>query len=202
MKVFVILAHYLRVCVGEILIWVFFSPLIPLVVLLLFLNSIGICPYLTACEILALFPGECSRRIRRLWYHCTLKKCGKNLCVEWMAIISNKESELGDNVWIGPFCWICRARIGNNTMFAGHIRVLSGKNQHNISGLDRPIREQGGSHIFVEIGEDCWIGNGVIVMADISKGSVVSAGAVVNKVFPSFAVIGGVPAKAISMRDE
>jgi maltose O-acetyltransferase len=51
----------------------------------------------------------------------------------------------------------------------------------------------------VKIGNNCWIGAGVIILKDVDLGDgcVVGAGAVVTKGFPHGSVIAGVPAKPI-----
>lgn len=54
----------------------------------------------------------------------------------------------------------------------------------------------------VIVNEDCWIGCNVTLLAGahIGRGSIVAAGAVVNKSTPPYAVIGGVPAKVIKFK--
>ena len=54
----------------------------------------------------------------------------------------------------------------------------------------------------VIVEEDCWIGCNVTLLAGahIGRGSIVAAGAVVNKSTPPYAVIGGIPAKVIKFK--
>ena len=55
-----------------------------------------------------------------------------------------------------------------------------------------------------EIGEYAWICSRSILLPGIriGKGAVVASGAVVTKDVPDFAIVGGVPAKIIGMRDK
>lgn len=54
----------------------------------------------------------------------------------------------------------------------------------------------------VQIGDNCWVGDSVIMLDGASTGhsSIVAAGSVVNTKFPSFSIIGGYPAKLIDRR--
>jgi acetyltransferase-like isoleucine patch superfamily enzyme len=53
------------------------------------------------------------------------------------------------------------------------------------------------------IGEDAWLGNGVVVLSGvrIGNGAVVGAGSVVVRDIPDFAIAAGVPARVIRYRD-
>lgn len=54
----------------------------------------------------------------------------------------------------------------------------------------------------VTIGNDVWIGHGVIILGDvdIGNGVIIAAGSVVNKNIPAYTIAAGVPAKVIKKR--
>lgn len=58
------------------------------------------------------------------------------------------------------------------------------------------------SEVNVTIGNDVWIGYGVLIPRNIAigDGAIVAAGAVVTKDVPPYAIVGGVPAKVIKYR--
>ena len=91
--------------------------------------------------------------------------------------------------------------IKDRTMIAGSCRIET--TSHSLSYLDRHRCKPDGVARPVEIGEDCWLGAGVIVLPGviIGKGCVVAAGAVVAKDVAPFKLVGGVPAKVIRHLD-
>ncbi len=158
--------------------------------------------YLTVSQILALVPGKIGVVWREYWYRRTLDRCGEGLHVDWMAVFRSPRARVGNNVYVGVFSWIGRADIGDDTLLGGHVRVLSGSRHHGFDRLDIPIRLQEGHLRTVTIGSNVWVGNGCVILADISSGSVVAAGAVVTHAFPPNSILAGVPARLVRMRGE
>ena len=156
--------------------------------------------FLHVSEGVAFIPGKFGTHLRSLWYHRTLFECGTNLRVEWMSVIKSREARIGNNVYVGPFCWIAFVSIRDNVMIGGHVNILSGNSQHRFDRSDIPIIEQKGTFRQIIIGSDVWIGNGSIVMEDVESGTVVGAGSVVTKKFPPKSVIAGVPAIRLKTR--
>ena len=158
--------------------------------------------FLTISRALALIPGIIGMIWRRSWYVRTLAACGKDLYVDWMAAIRTPKTQLGRNVFIGPFCWLGWVEVGDDVMLGGHITILSGAHHHNFDRLDMPMAQQGGELVKTRIGNDVWVGNGVIIMADVAPGTVIGAGAVVTRTFEPYSIIAGVPAHLIRKRGE
>jgi len=85
-------------------------------------------------------------------------------------------------------------------MLGSNVDIISGKNQHNFDRLDIPMREQGGDLEKIVIGEDSWLGNSSVVMANVGKKSIVAAGSVVVKDVPPYSIVGGNPARVLKSR--
>jgi len=156
--------------------------------------------FMTGSCLLAMIPGQFAVFARRLWYEATLTQVGCNLNVQWMAVFIKSNVVVGNDVYIGPFCWVASVCIGNKVTLAAHVSVLSGKEQHKFDRLDIPIIEQKGLFRRIVIESDVWIGTGSIVMEDIASGTVVGAGSVVTKKYSVNSVIAGVPAKVLNKR--
>ena len=171
-----------------------------LLIPLFLLYFIRILSFFTVTQILSVLPGNMGFIFRRVWYKCTLAKCGKNFSVDFLGWVRSPKSTVGDNVYVGVNSWVGLADIGDDVMISGGVIVLSGSGQHGIKRLDVPMRVQEGKVARVSIGKDCWIGAGAIIHADVADHSVVGCGSIVTRKFAPYDVLAGVPAKKIKSR--
>jgi len=151
-------------------------------------------------QFLSLFPGKIGNFLRGAFYRLTVSEYSQDSFVGFATVLSQKETSIGRGVYIGPQCNIGACVIEKDCLLGSGVHILSGKQQHNFDDLNTPIREQGGTFSPVTIGEDTWVGNGAIVMANVGKKCVIAAGTVVTKDIPDFAIVGGNPASIIKMR--
>src|SRR5205085_10328307 len=106
---------------------------------------------------------------------------------------------LGNHVYIGRFCSIGWAEIGDDAMLGDGVQVLSGRHQHGrAADAGGVLRDNPQEFSRVTIGAGAWIGAGAIVMADVGARAVVGAGAVVVKPVGVGERVGGVPAKPLT----
>jgi acetyltransferase-like isoleucine patch superfamily enzyme len=129
-----------------------------------------------------------------------LKCSGEEVHVCFGTILTKPSIELGNNVYIGAYCMIGDVKIEKDSLIADHVIIPSGNSQHGISRLDIPISQQPGIYRKIHIGEDCWIGSGSIVLADIGNHCVIGAGSVVTKPVEDFIIVAGNPANALGDR--
>ena len=111
---------------------------------------------------------------------------------------------IGDNTWIGQQCFIHSAggiTIGRNVGIGPGVKIIS--SFHQEEGTDVPILFSELYFAPVVIDDDSDLGTGSIILAGvhIGRGVQVGAGAVVIHDVPDNAVVAGVPAKIVRMRE-
>lgn len=91
--------------------------------------------------------------------------------------------------------------IGKNTTISGNTIVTN--IDHEYREIGKHIMEQPLLVSDTEIGENCFIGYGVVIQAGtkLGKQCIVGANAVVRGEYPDYSVIAGVPAKKIKQYD-
>jgi acetyltransferase-like isoleucine patch superfamily enzyme len=114
------------------------------------------------------------------------------------------EVRIGDKTVLGQECTISAYRhvsIGEQCILADRVMLIDF--DHNVAHVERPIRAQGIYKRDVRVGSNVWIGYGAQILRGVSVGdnSIVGAGAVVTKDVPANAVVAGVPARVIRMRE-
>lgn len=153
-------------------------------------------------QLLSLVPGKLGSYCRVAFYRVAMTRCEADCFIGFASIFSQADTEIGRGVYIGPQCNIGMCKIGDDSLIASGVHILSGSGQHNFADVATPIQQQGGEYTKVEIGEDSWIGNGALVMANIGKKCIIGAGSVVTKDIPDYAIAVGNPARVIRSRLE
>ncbi|WP_230706478.1 acyltransferase [Marinobacter adhaerens] len=151
-------------------------------------------------QLLSLVPGKVGIYIRASFYSLACPNTSDEISIGFLTILSHRNTTIGPSVYIGPQCNIGKCFIGQNTLIGSGVHILSGAQQHNFEDLSTPIQEQGGTYTKIAIGEDCWLGNQALIMANLEEKTVVAAGSVVTKPFEKGAIVAGNPARVISNR--
>ena len=114
------------------------------------------------------------------------------------------EVEIGAKTVMGQECTISafqRVSIGRECILADRVMLIDF--DHGVTEVERPIRLQGIYKRDVRVGHNVWIGYGACVLRGVTVGdnSVVGTNSVLPKDVPENAVVGGVPARVIRMRE-
>ena len=135
----------------------------------------------------------------------------KNIVInDYVKVIAeyNGTIILGEKINIGDYSSIRASAgasiiIGSNTMLAQYVILIS--TNHAYKDKNKFIHQQGidGEKKGINIGSDCWLAAGCVILpgVTIGNGVVIGASAVVTKNIPDFAVVVGNPARIIYYRN-
>jgi acetyltransferase-like isoleucine patch superfamily enzyme len=133
--------------------------------------------------------------------------------------------ELGRWTWVGHGCKIrshegtvsigAKSVLGQECTISSYQHVSIGREcviadrvmlidfDHGVVEVERPIRLQGIYKRDVDVGHNCWIGYGACILRGVTIGdnAVIGTSAVVTRDVPANAVVAGVPARILRMRE-
>ncbi len=114
------------------------------------------------------------------------------------------EVEIGAKTVMGQECTISayqHVSIGRECILADRVMLIDF--DHGVTEVERPIRLQGIYKRDVRVGNNVWIGYGACVLRGTAVGdnAVIGTNSVVTRDVPDNAVVGGVPARPIRMRE-
>jgi len=154
-------------------------------------------PFLFFAHAMALVPGLPGNYLRAAYYAFTLEGVGRDCHIAFGSFFAHSSASLGDRVGIGAYCVLGQVDIGEGTLFASQVQVLSGRKQHRRDEAGH-LTDEGRVFRRISIGAHCWIGGGAIIMADIGAKATVGSGSVVAQAVPEGAIVSGNPARSLS----
>lgn len=155
-----------------------------------------------ASQCVSLIPGVVGVYLRHAFYRCVLPECGDNAWIGFGVLFTSPDTRIGSHAYLGSYTNLGQVTIERDVLIGSFVSIMNGNRQHGTDRLDVPVREQPGVWPHVTIGEDSWIGDHAVVMADVGRHCVVAAGAVVTRPVPDYAVVAGCPAKILRYRNE
>lgn len=131
---------------------------------------------------------------------------GDGVIISRNCVVQGKTGAVvfGDRVDVGCNCVfssVAGISVGSSTIIAGNCYLGGGRYYHG--NLDTAIMDQGGySRGPLTIGKNSWIGAGATILDGVSvgEGAIIGAGSVVTRDVVPFAIVAGVPAKVIGIR--
>jgi len=122
-----------------------------------------------------------------------------------VSLRNGERISIGDHAHVGEFSSLWAGdttgaiRIGHHALLGPRVFLTA---SNYMFEPDRPVMDQPRVEADVVIGDDAWLGAGVIVLAGVTVGSgcVVAAGAVVTRDLAPGSVAAGVPARVIRQR--
>lgn len=138
-------------------------------------------------------------------------KCGKNVMIKpTTSIFKGIENfYFSNNIRIARNAVIysteAKVIIGEKVGIAPYLKIITGNHRFDKVGhfmFDGDFDKNPEDDKDVIIEGDSWFGINVTILSGVTigRGSIIAAGSVVNKSFPPYSIIGGVPAKLIKFR--
>jgi len=115
------------------------------------------------------------------------------------------EISIGAKTVLGQECTISafqRVSIGRECVIADRVMMIDF--DHGAAEVDRPVRLQGIYKRDVRVGNNVWIGYGACILRGVTVGdnAIIGTSAVVTRDVAANAVVAGIPARLVRMREE
>lgn len=119
----------------------------------------------------ALLPGLIGDCLRIAYYKLTLAECSLASRVSFGSFLAHPHARLGPGVYIGSYCIVGMAVIGERTRSAPESRSSAADASMSATSGGRSPGAETSVFSAVTIGADCWIGAAAVVMADVGAGA-------------------------------
>lgn len=147
-------------------------------------------------------------RMNMLLLRSAFKRHGVNFLFDPRDFFTFNTIEVGDDVSIGGGAMLMASEskilIGNKVLFGPKVTIVGGNHNTTVVGKfmydvheKRPCDDQD-----VIFEDDIWVGSCAVILkgVKVGRGSIIAAGAVVNKEVEPYTIVGGVPARQIGLR--
>ena len=151
-------------------------------------------------HVYAVAPGIIGVYARVCYYVQTLRRAEFDDEFAFGSVVTKIDAEFGHRVYVGLYTSVGFAQIGDDTVLANYVSILSGRHQHNFDDPDRPIFDNDDTFSKIVIGTNSFFGDKATVMANVGNRTIIGAGAVVIKDIPDYVIAVGNPAKPIRDR--
>ena len=133
-------------------------------------------------------------------------RVGANVYIGHYAVLrgyDRSEMVIGDDTWIGQFCYINSAggiKIGSKVGIGPCVKIMTSR--HGEEGRHVPVLLCDLEFAPVTLEDETDIGIGAIILpgVTIGRGAIVGAGAVVTRNVEPYSIVAGVPARKIGDR--
>jgi acetyltransferase-like isoleucine patch superfamily enzyme len=147
-------------------------------------------------------PGLPGKYLRRAYYYLTLELCSLTCDIGFLSYCNDRRTRIGEGVYVGCGVSLGAVSLGAGSLIGSRASILSGAHQHRFGPDGKLTAFDRASASLTHIGEQTWIGEGAILMADVGSRCIVAAGSVVATPVPDGCKVGGNPARFIGKTTE
>ncbi|MFZ0533101.1 MAG: acyltransferase [Anaerolineales bacterium] len=148
------------------------------------------------------------RRANNILMRSAFRRHGKHFIFDPRDDFTYDTIEVGNDVSIGNGASFMASEsniiIGNKVLFGPNVTVIGGNHNTSVVGqfMYDVHEKRPEDDLDVIFEDDIWVGSCAVILKGVrvGRGSIVAAGAVVNKDVLPYSIVGGVPAKRISIR--
>lgn len=144
-------------------------------------------------------------------YKHNMGSCGKSVMIRPASSIFKglENIHIANDVRIARYATIYTTRakvfIGSKVGIAPYLKIITGNHRINRIGYfmfdgDNEKRPEDDKDVIIE--GDNWFGINVTILSGVTvgRGTVIAAGAVLNKSVPPYSIVGGIPARVLKFR--
>jgi virginiamycin A acetyltransferase len=148
-------------------------------------------------QAFAVAPGLPGKYLRRAYYYLTLKSCSLTCDLGFLSYCNDRRTCIGEGVYVGCGVSLGAVSLGAGSLIGSRASILSGAHQHRFGPDGKLTPFDRSTAALTRVGEQTWIGEGAILMADVGSRCIVAAGSVVATPVPDGCKVGGNPARFI-----
>jgi virginiamycin A acetyltransferase len=150
-------------------------------------------------EILCIVPTIIGEYMRLGYYWAVCKEISPDALLMFGSMVAHRDTTIREGAVIGVYTIVGYADIGVNVLTGAGVSLISGKYQHG-----RPEERAGGQAVAeqydkIKIGDNSWIGQNAIIMANVGENCTIAAGSVVYKDVPANSTYMGNPARKVNI---
>jgi virginiamycin A acetyltransferase len=148
-------------------------------------------------QTLALAPGLPGKYLRKGFYFLTLRRCSLSCDIGFMSYFNDRRAEVGRRVYIGFGVSLGAVLLGDGCLIGSRVSIINSGDQHRLDPDGRLTAFDRTAVQVVRVGQETWIGEAAVLMADVGSRCIIAAGAVVSSPVPDGCLVGGNPARFI-----